>query len=918
MGGATVEATGDYGDTAAIEAAHLLATKLFVPRPPAGLVSRPRLVAQLDAGLDRGLTMVIAPAGFGKTALLADWISRVELPVAWLSVDAGDHDPVRFWRHVAHTLDRVCAGVAEQVEPLLSSAGPSSDTVATTVVNALMAEPADRMVVLDDYHLIENEHVHDSFLFFLESAPPDLSVVVASRVDPPIPLARWRANGKLAEVRAGDLRFTTEEAANLLRGLVGPSSALPDDAVATLATRTEGWAAGLQLAALSLRGSADVAGMVASFSGSHRFILDYLTEEVLAHQSSEMQDFLLETSVLGTLSGPLCDEAIGRTDSQQMLEAIERANLFLVPLDEVRGWWRYHQLFGDLLRARMAQQRPERVRQLHQSAAAWHDEHGILDEAVSHALAADDGATAAQLVERHADKLLMRNEDATLQRWLKVLPVDVVASQPRLLLTRARLAAIRGQVDAARELLDAAERAYPHAAGDPYEPSVGRPAGPSANVPAIIAVNRAFIANLRGDPAGATEHATRALADLGADEWMLDSLARLHIAVAGWLQGYAAAAEHTVATIIERWLAFGAHDYAVLWSSILGQIQCARGHLGAAEMTYQRALEVDLPSGQSQRPAAGAVLVGMAGLAYQHDDLETAQTHLEAALPLCRDLGYTQPLATGLALRARILQATGDPTGAEAAMTEAGRVAAPAVVDLLNPVTAAQAWLLLSQGDVDAASRLLTERGFGADDEVDYPREPAYLILVRVLLRRDRPDDALRLLDRIHAAAVEQDRAGSLIEIQALRALALAGRDDDPTAALTDALTLAQPEGYVRVFADEGRPMAGLLECLIANSGVPAGAGADYVDRLMRAFGRAGTAAAIPDADLPAGGNQVTARELEVLRLVAAGRANREIANELFISPHTVKRHITHILDKLGAGNRTEAGARARELGLLD
>lgn len=897
----------------------LLATKLFVPRPPARLVQRPRLATRLDGGLRAGLTLVIAPAGFGKTALLADWATRLEFPVAWLSLDAGDNDPVRFWRHVAHSLDRVGAAVADLVEPLLATSGPPFDGVVTAMVNALVSRPSSLVLVLDDYHVIETELVHDSLLLLVEKVPPEVHVVLASRSDPPVPLARRRASGRLAELRATDLRFTAEEAAELLRGLIGPETELPDDAAATLATRTEGWAAGLQLAALSLQGSSDVASRVASFSGSHRFVLDYLTEEVLAQQSEAMQKFLLETSVLGVLSGPLCDAVIGRGGSQDMLEVMERANLFLVPLDDVRGWWRFHHLFGDLLYTRMHGHQPERARELHRGAATWHEEHGLVDEAVKHALSADDGDAAARLVERHADEYLMSNEDATLQRWLRVLPGEAVTTQPRLLLTQARLAVIAGSVGEADELLDASERAYSDVADDPYEPSVGQSAGPLANVPAIIAVNRAFIANLRGDPGSASEFATRALAETGENEWMVDSLARLHIAVATWLSGDPYGAERTVASVIERWLTRGAPDYAVLWSYILGQIQSAQGRLGAAAETYRRALEVELPATRSQRPAAGAVLVGLAEVAYQRDERDTAQHHLEVAFPLCRSLGYRQPLATGLAVQASIHQATGDSAGADVAIANAVQASPLAVVELLNPVPAIQAQFWLDRGDVDAAARWANARGLNVDDEPGYTREVAYLTLARVLLRQDRSVDALRLLDRLLADATDHHRHGSIIEIQALRAMALSDRDEDSAmAAVSEALNLACPEGYIRVFTDEGRPMAVLLGRFIASEAWREAVPADYLGRLMRAFGARNPSAAGSHESVPGLVTRLSARELEVLGLLAAGAANREIARELFVSPHTVKKHVSHILDKLAAGNRTQAVSRARDLGLLD
>ncbi len=374
---------------AASERDVLLATKLHVPRPRPSFVPRPRLVEALDDGLARRLILVCAPAGFGKTALLADWARRGNWPVAWLSLDAGDNDPARFWRHAVAALDRVHPGMAERTGPLLGPpAPPSFEGLVTALINELAARPGDGelLLVLDDYHLIDAQQVHESLVFLLEHLPPGVHLVLASRSDPPLPLARLRAGAQLAELRTGDLRFTAEEAAALLREAIGGD--LPGAVVAALAARTEGWAAGLQLAGLSLRGQPDVTGFVAAFSGSHRYVLDYLAGEVLEGQTDRVREFLLETSVLERLSGRLCDAVTGRTDSQAMLERVERANLFLVPLDEVRGWWRYHQLFADLLRARLQQQQPGRVAALHHNAAAWCEEHGLADDAVRHALAA--------------------------------------------------------------------------------------------------------------------------------------------------------------------------------------------------------------------------------------------------------------------------------------------------------------------------------------------------------------------------------------------------------------------------------------------------------------------------------------------------------------------------------------------------
>ena len=908
----------------------LLATKLYVPRPRPGFVPRPRLVARLDEGLARGVLLVCAPAGFGKTSLLADWTQRGRRPVAWLSLDAGDNDPARFWRHVVAALDQVQPEVAERVEPLLGPpAPPSFNELVTALINELAAQSGEgqMVLVLDDYHLIDAQSVHASLEFLLEHRPPSLQVLLASRAEPPLPLARLRARGQLLELRVAQLRFTSEEAAALLREAAGPDLNVPDAAVAALTARTEGWVAGLQLAGLSLRGQPDVAGFVASFSGSHRYVLDFLTEEVLDRQPGEVRDFLLETSVLERLSGELCDAVTGHTDSQRLLEWIERANLFLVPLDEARGWWRYHQLFADLLRVRLQDERPERVPALHRNAAAWCQKHQLADDAVRHALAAGDTTQAARVVEQHVDGLILRGEAATLARWLTVLPSQLISSRPRLCLAQTFVAVADSDLDAAEPPLDAAERAFAHAADEPFEPSIGKGASLLANVPATIALERAVLAHLRGDAEGTAAFASQALAAIGDSEWMLDSITHWHVAVAQWLCGRLPEAEHAFAASIAQWREAGEPILAAWGSHHLGQVQRAQARLDAALDTYQQTLEITAAPGQPALPAAGIGHVGMAEVACQRNELDTALQHLTDGIPLCRQFNYTQPLATGLATLAWIRQAQGDHAGALEAMGEAERAApGSAVPGLLNPVPAERARLLLAQGDVAAVARWTEECGLGADDEPAYQREREYLVLARVLLAQDRPGAALRLLERLLAAAVTQDRTGSVIEIQALQALAFAATGDQNAAVdvLAGALVLACPRGYVRVFADEGPPMATLLGRLIAAQKADQAAARDVplgcLARILRVFGQppavpgAGRAAA---AAVPGLVEQLTARELEILVLLAAGTPNPRIAEELVVSLDTVKKHVSHLLGKLGAANRTEAVTRARQLGLI-
>jgi LuxR family transcriptional regulator, maltose regulon positive regulatory protein len=906
----------------------LLATKLHVPRPQPGFVPRPRLVQALSQGLARGRVLICAPAGFGKTSLLADWARSGGRPVAWLGLDAGDNDPTRFWRYVVAALDQAQPGIVERLGPLLGPAAPRSfEGLVTAVINELAAQPGrdEVLLVLDDYHLVDAGPVHESVAFLLENLPPGLLLAVSGRADPPLPLARLRARGQLAELRAAELRFTTEEAAALLSAAAGP--VLHDTAVVALTARTEGWAAGLQLAALSLRGRTDAAGFVAAFSGTHRFVLDYLADEVLDGQSRQVREFLLETSVLERLSGELCDAVTGRSDSQAMLHRIERAGLFLVPLDEVRGWWRYHHLFADLLRARLEQEQPGRVRELHRAAAAWSDEHDLADDAVRHALAAGDAAWAARLVERHVETLLGRSEGATLRRWLSALPRESVRDRPRLCLAQAYGAAMGFQVEALEALLDDAERAFAVSGDEPYEASAGRPVSSLANVPAGIAFLRAVLARLRGDPALASDYNRQALAQLGEDDWLMRHLVRWNQAVADWLGGRPGPAERGLTEALAELRAAGQFFAGFLAMRVcydLGQVQRAQGNLDAALATYRQALEEAGESGQTA--ITGPTHVGLAQVLYERDEVAAALDHATRGVTLCRQLTFTQSLATGLAVVARIRHAHGDAAAAIAAMGEAGQIElSPQVVALLSPVPSQRARLLLAQGDVSAAAQWAKAAGLSPEDEPDYPREPAYLLLARVLLAQDRPGPALTLLQRVLAAAASQGRIGNIIEIQALRALALAARGDHAGAlgALADAVTRACPQGYVRVFADEGAPMHAVLTRLSAarknQQALARDIDPDYLDRLLRACRQAGAAPLSRRAAAPPPGmaEPLTDREVEVLRLLAAGRSNQGIAHELVVALDTVKKHVTHILGKLGAANRTEAVARARQFGLI-
>jgi LuxR family maltose regulon positive regulatory protein len=636
--------------------------------------------------------------------------------------------------------------------------------------------------------------------------------------------------------------------------------------------------------------------------------------------------FLLETSVLEQLSGELCDAVTGRPGSQALLEQAERAGLFVVPLDEVRGWWRYHHLFADLLRARLQQEEPDRAAQLHRNAAAWYAGRGLADDAIRHAVAAGEMTWAARLIEQHYDAVFfLRGEGPTIQRWISALPPDVAWSRPRLLLAQAQLAASAGRPEKVERFVEAAERASAGAADEPFEPTAGRARSLLVNVAALNALCRSNLAQLTGDAEATATFAARALAELGEGEQLLDYVSRGNLAMAEWLRGRLAEAERAFVPSIA-----GCADQPAImaWGRhVLGQIQRAQGRLDQAARTYQQALEATAPHGRPPPPAAGPAYVGLGEVAYQRNELDTALRHVTQGIALCRQFAYP-PMAAGLVTLAWIRQASGDPGGALAAIAEATQ-ASPGPAGLLNPVPVQRARLLLAQGDLDEAARWTAERGLTADDQPDYSCEPGHLLLARVLLAQGHPARALALLDRLHAAAARQDRVGSLIEIGALRALALAAGDDADRAvdAIAEVLTLACPRGYVRVFADEGPPMAALLARLIAaqrsGSGFQAAASVPLgcLARLQRAFGvghagpgaRSGTA----PAAVPGLVEQLTSRELEVLQMLAAGKSNQAIAGQLVVTLDTVKKHVSHLLGKLGAANRTEAVSRARELGLI-
>lgn len=814
---------------------HLLGTKLFVPRPRADLVSRPRLHARLDAGLAGTLTLVCGPAGFGKTTLLADWLCHSKVlrqsprAVAWLSLTAEDNDLYRFLPYLIAAFQTIAPSVGVTLLSLLHAPQPPLlPSLLTVLIADLAALPAESILILDDYHVIDVPAIDQAITFLLEHLPPRLHLVIASREDPSLPLARLRARRQLIELRAADLRFTTDEAAAFLNQVMGlPLS--PAD-VAALEQRTEGWIAGLQLAALSMQNHKDLAGFIAAFTGSHRFILDYLIEEVIARQPDYVQAFLLQTSILDRLCGPLCDAVVTGPHSvsgQALLEYLERANLFLVPLDDERQWYRYHHLFADVLRQRLLTQRlpalfagasGEAVATLHRRAAEWYDQQGFILEALHHASAAQDWGWAARLLEQHAELLLMRGELRTLHGWFQLLPRSVVRKQPRLLLAYAwaQFLAAPFHTDAVEAILHDME-AVPGLHGDqPTGQSVesGPLDGERAELRGKLAAVRASIANSQKDIPRTIALAHEALTYLPRDNMFWRLIPMVDLGLAYDASGEVMAASRAFTEAIDLAGLAGNRYVAMIATMHLARVRATQGELHVSAELHRRALAMAAEQGWKQLPMVALPHVWLGKLLYEWNDLPSATWHLLEGIKLVRPREQQRVLLEGYVTLAHVKKAQGDAVGALDAMRQAEEVAQTTDAPWAAPLIGAyKARLWLAQGRPDRAGRWLEEAGPRLNAELASQRELEFVTLARVRIAQGKAMEALPILERLLRATEAAGRLGSMIEILVLQALALQALDD-PTRAivvLQRALLLAEPEGYNRTFVDEGAPMATLL-----------------------------------------------------------------------------------------------------------
>jgi LuxR family maltose regulon positive regulatory protein len=903
----------------------LLLSKLSVPSPRRTMVPRTSLEARVEEGIERTLTVISAPAGFGKSTLLSSWAAasaRGGEQVAWLSLDSGDDDPARFWRYFLTALSRLQPGYGQTALTLLASPqAPPVITILTTLLNdldTLAADTDDLIFVFDDYHLIASKTIHEAMTFLIHNIPPRVHLIIATRADPPFPLSRLRERGELLELRAHDLRFQTEDAMTYFNQVMGLH--LSERQVSELVIRTEGWVGGLQMAALAMRDHTNIPAFITGFTGSNRYVMDYLAEEVLARQPKTERTFLLHTSILDRMCSSLCEAVTGNRDSQEILERLEHANLFLNPLDDVRGWYRYHQLFGDVLNQRLRHEHPDLASGLHQKASAWFEGHGLMFDAIQHAMAGLDLGRAIRLIESAGLTVVLNQQVQTVLGWIDSLPDALVRDRPILHTIRALALVFSNRPDAAEASLQAAERCLltePDA--DEARALLGR-----------VAVIRTAIARFSGDLERAVSLGRQALELLpDTDDAKNErTAAKVNVALSYQVDGNVNAAdERPLAEAVAAFSAAGALVPLLNAINRLARLQTMQGRLKAAATTYETATNaVSGPDGRRGVVDIAGFHVGLGLIHLQWNDLDSAERHLMRAVDMVSEAFTVEAdvVIDGYLHLARLQQARGDAAQARATLDEFASLARRRNFFslLLDRGEAEQARLALRQSDLPAAVGWAEARALGAADP-NFRSEDLDLTLARILLAQGRllatgsqVDDALNLLNRLLGAAQRSGRFNSVIEILSLRALAQqALNHPDAVTSLEQALRLAEPENYIRVFVEEGAPMAALLTELLKSlrrttHGAQDDALLSYIRRLLAAFESPGNG----DQQLV---NPLTAREREVLELIAIGLSNQEIAARLFVATSTIKSYTNSIFRRLGVESRTQAVAEARARQLL-
>jgi LuxR family maltose regulon positive regulatory protein len=891
----------------------LLQTKFYIPTIRPERVTRPRLFERLNVGLARKLILVSAPAGFGKTMLVSDWLRQTNLPTAWLSLDPDDNDSTRFLSYFIAALQSLPslggADVGKSALAMLQASQPQPppvEALLTTLINELVAVPATFALVLDDYHLIQAQPIHHALTFLLDHLPPTMHLVLITRADPPLPLARLRGRGQLTELRQTDVRFTAEEAAEFLNQVMGLDLSTED--VATLESRTEGWIVGLHLAALSLQDRADTHEFITAFTGEHHYVLEYLIEEVVRRQPEPVRRFLMQTSILDRLCGSLCNAVTGENDGEAMLAYLRLRNLFILPLDDEHHWHRYHRLFADLLGNLLRKAYPpEHIRELYRRAGKWYERNGLATEAVNHALTAEDFERVAQLIERNSLAMVSRGELATLLRWIDTLPQDLARSRPWLCVHQAWPLTLAGRADAAEPLLRQIEQQI---SPEDLSPE-------SREILGHVTTMRAMMAMMHSDMPQTIELALRADTLLPSDNVIPRNTIFFTLATAYYAEGQLKEAGQALAEELRLGRIAGNVWMVVRSLCDLADLRVIQGQLRGAAKLVQEALQWAEARGLRQLGTVGYALVKLGEICYERNDLIAAREHVVEGVKLMQ--GWQQPyeMVGGYTALASVLQAQNDATGALEALQKAEAIRAehPHYDRLDSMLNSCRIRLRLAQDGPKEAARQATEIRLGETNALIF-REQGQILLARVFIEQQKWDEALRLLDRPAQEAEAGGRFGRLIEILALQAIArrLQGDTVQALSALEKALTIGEPEGYARVFVDLGAPMATLLQQAAARGVAP-----DYVSGLLVAFGTEGekTFRTPLRPESAALVEPLTERELDVLHFLGEGYSNQRIATALVVTLNTVKKHTSGIYGKLGVHSRTQAVVRAQELGLL-
>ncbi|MBE7434581.1 MAG: helix-turn-helix transcriptional regulator [Anaerolineales bacterium] len=909
--------------------ASVLATKFFIPLLPPKVVARSRLVKQLSDGLTTGhkLTLISAPAGFGKSTLVSEWIVNCGQQAAWLSLDENDNDPVRFLIYVISALQKISPNLgAGLLDALQSPQSPPIETVSTALLNEITILSNNFILVLDDYHLTDSKSVDDALTFLIDNLPPQMHLVITTREDPALPTPRLRARNQLTEIRASDLRFTPSEAVEFLNQVMGLN--LTEEEVAALDKRTEGWIAGLQLAALSMKGQQDVHGFIQAFAGDHRYIVDYLVEEVLRRQPEPVRNFLLQTSILERLNGPLCDAVTIQPGSKSKLEQLQRGNLFLIPLDDKREWYRYHHLFADVLRMHLTTEQPEQVSTLHRRASEWCEKNNLTTEAIHHALVGADFERAAGLIELTAPVMRMNRQEAMLLSWMKSLPEEIFQYRPMLSIEYVGALLSNGKIEGVEVLLQNAERwldTMKEEHGQASEMVIVREDG-FVQLPGAIAMYRAGLAVSAGNVPDTMKYAQQVLDLTPEDDDIVRGAAAALMGLASWTAGNLDAAYQSFADGMAHLQKAGHISDAIGGSVYLADIRIVQGRLYDAMHIYKRGLQLAAEHGTSKIRGTADMYVGLSELELERNNLNIAIQHLSKTKEQGEHTGFPQyPFRWRVAM-AGIQENQGNIDDALQLLDEAEHRYTADFSPNVRPIPAIKVRVWIKQGELDRAINWARERKLSIEEEPSYLREFEQITFARILLskyQREHVENSLKeaigLLDRLLKAAEAGGRNGSVIEILVLQALAYQLQEDMSAAlsSLEHALKLAESEGYIRMFVDEGADMETILREVAARKIMP-----EYTSKLLAAFEaeRKGIGEETPPSAEPVSGSLIeplSQRELDILRLFKTELSGPEIAQELVIALSTVRTHIKSIYNKLNVNNRRAAVKRAIELGLI-